>query len=206
MTASTSRGPYSKTAEVRGRILQACMEAFGETGFRGATMKDIAARADISQTGLVHHFPGKEDLLLAMLDLRERRSIRFLESTEALDPGAQPIQALRGMLGVLVENELQPGLMELHCVLSGEATNPDHPAHTHYAERYRNLRQFYEAVFSALAERGELTSPIEPAVLATMTIALINGLQQQWLFDRDSVNVEGAIHTFLLSIIPGLAA
>ncbi|MEV0580253.1 TetR family transcriptional regulator C-terminal domain-containing protein [Streptomyces sp. NPDC050392] len=76
----------------------------------------------------------------------------------------------------------------------------------HYAERYRNLHQFYEAVFSALAERGELTSPIEPAALATMTIALINGLQQQWLFDRDSVNVEGAIRTFLLSIIPGLAA
>ncbi|RVX43827.1 hypothetical protein EDD27_6529 [Nonomuraea polychroma] len=37
-----------------------------------------------------------------------------------------------------------------------------------------------------------------------MTISLINGLQAQWLFDRDSVKVEYAIRQFFLSVIPGL--
>ncbi|MFC8360033.1 TetR/AcrR family transcriptional regulator [Streptomyces griseorubiginosus] len=117
-----SRGPYGKSAEARRRILDACVEAFGRTGFHGATMREVARRAGVSQTGLMHHFPRKEDLLLAMLELRDRRSTAFLESAAALDPSARPLAALRGMLAVLVENELQPGLMEVHCVLSGEAT------------------------------------------------------------------------------------
>ena len=201
-SSGARRGPYAKSAEARRRILDACVEAFGRTGFHGATMKDVAHRAGISQTGLMHHFPRKEDLLLAMLELRDRRSTAFLESAAALDPSARPLAALRGMLAVLVENELQPGLMEMHCVLSGEATQADHPAHAYYAERYRRLHRFYADVFTALAE--ERTLAVEPEVLATMTISLINGLQQQWLFDRDTVKVEQALRSFLSSMIPGL--
>lgn len=59
-------------------------------------------------------------------------------------------------------------------------------------------------MFTALAERDELRSDIAPESLATITISLINGLQQQWLFDRESVHVERAIRMFLLSVIPGL--
>ncbi len=45
---------------------------------------------------------------------------------------------------------------------------------------------------------------MEPELLATMTISLVNGLQQQWLFDRDTVKVEQALRSFLSSMIPGL--
>ncbi|MFC5745586.1 TetR/AcrR family transcriptional regulator [Actinomadura rugatobispora] len=204
MTTTTRRGPYAKSAAVRRRILEACVDAFGETGFHGATMKDIAKRAGISHTGLLHHFARKEDLLAALLDLRAERGARILELTGALDPSAKPIEALQGMLTVLVDNELQPGLMELHCVLSGEATSPEHPAHRYYTERYRNLRLFYTRAFTALDERGELRSAFDPATLATMTIALINGLQAQWLFDRNSVEIVGAVRGFLQSVIPAM--
>ncbi|MFF4465167.1 MULTISPECIES: TetR/AcrR family transcriptional regulator [unclassified Streptomyces] len=69
-------GPHAKTAAIKRQIVDACTEAFGETGLYGATMKDIAKRAGISYTGLLHHFACKVDLL-----------------------------------AVIVENELQPGLM-----------------------------------------------------------------------------------------------
>ncbi|MEV6034145.1 hypothetical protein AB0L65_23535 [Nonomuraea sp. NPDC052116] len=52
--------------------------------------------------------------------------------------------------------------------------------------------------------RDGLRPAIDPETLATMTISLINGLQAQWLFDRDSVKVESAIREFFLSVIPGL--
>jgi AcrR family transcriptional regulator len=204
MMASGNRGPYAKTAAVRRRVLEACVDAFGETGFYGATMKDIAKRAGISHTGLLHHFPRKEDLLLGVLELRDERGTAFLEAAKVLDPAADPVDTLKGMIAVIVDNELQPGLMELHCVVSGEATSPDHPAHAYYADRYRNLRRFYAGTFTALAERDGLRPAIDPETLATMTISLINGLQAQWLFDRDSVKVESAIREFFLSVIPGL--
>ncbi|MFI1484041.1 TetR/AcrR family transcriptional regulator [Streptomyces sp. NPDC020747] len=206
MNASSGRGPYAKSAEVRRRILEACVDAFGETGFYGATMKDIAKRAEISHTGLLHHFARKEDLLIAVLELRDERGAQFLKSADAIDPAAHPVEALRGMLAVIVDSELQPGIMELHCVLSGEATSPGHPAHTYFANRYRSVRRFYTEAYTALAERGELRSEVDPATLAAMTLALINGLQAQWLFDRDSVTMESAIRAFLVSVVPGLVA
>ncbi|MBB2914180.1 AcrR family transcriptional regulator [Streptosporangium becharense] len=205
MTQSTSRGPYAKTAAIRRRIVEACVDAFGQTGFYGATMKDVAKRAGISYTGLLHHFSSKEELLAAVLELRDERGSEYLESAHALDPDSNPVETLRGMLAVIVDNELQPGLMELHCVLSGEATSPGHPAHAYYAERYRMLRRFFAMAFRALAERGELHSASDPETLATMTIALINGLQAQWLFDRDSVQLESAIREFLAAAVPALA-
>ncbi|MGW3346181.1 TetR/AcrR family transcriptional regulator [Nonomuraea rubra] len=205
MTAPGNRGPYAKTAAVRRRVLEACVDAFGETGFYGATMKDIAKRAGISHTGLLHHFPRKEDLLLGVLALRDERGTEFLQSAKVLDPQADPVEILDGMIAVIVDNELQPGLMELHCVVSGEATSGDHPAHAYYADRYRNLRRFYAETFTALAERG-LPPSIDPETLATMTVSLINGLQAQWLFDRDTVKVETAIRRFFRAVVPGLGA
>ncbi|QFG21304.1 TetR/AcrR family transcriptional regulator [Actinomadura sp. WMMB 499] len=205
MTPAATRGPYAKSAQVKQRILEACIDTFGETGFYGATMKDIAQRAGISHTGLLHHFPRKEDVLAAVLELRDERGLRYLESVSALAPEEDPLKALRGMLAIVVDNELRPGLMELHCVMSGEATSARHPAHAYYTERYRMLREFYANIFTALAEGGELHTDIEPEALATMTISLLNGLQAQWLYDRETVRIEASLRAFLTSYIPGLA-
>ncbi len=198
------RGPYAKSAEVRRRILDACTEAFAETGFYGAVMKDIASRAGISLTGLLHHFPHKEDLLLAVLEFRAEQGRELLAQAGALDPAGEPVRALRGMLTVAADNTAYPGLIELHCVMSGEAASPSHPAHGYYTDRFGKLRLFYTAAFTALAEEGRLRSAVPPEVLATMTLSLLNGLQTQWLYDR-GVDVAEGLRAFLVSVVPALA-
>ncbi|MGC9542095.1 TetR/AcrR family transcriptional regulator [Streptomyces sp. UG1] len=202
--ATTGRGPYAKTAEVRRKILQACVDAFGDAGFHGSSTKDIAQRAGISHTGLRHHFPTKEDLLIALLELRAEHSSQLLTELNARTPETDPLDALRGQLAILRENRRSPGMIELHTVLSGEATSPDHPAHNYYVKRYQDIRQHYTRAFTTLAERGDLSAPFPPAQLATMTISLINGLQMQWLYDRESVDVEGTVRDFLVSAVPAL--
>ncbi|HEU5027329.1 MAG TPA: TetR/AcrR family transcriptional regulator [Spirillospora sp.] len=181
------------------------MDAFAQTGFYGATMKDIAGRAGISYTGLLHHFPRKEDLLIAVLEFRGEQSSRLLETAGARDPAGHPLEALTGILAVTADNARNPGLLELHCVISGEATSPAHPAHAYYTERFGKLRRFFTSAFAALNERGQLRAPADPATLAVMTIALLNGLQTQWLYDRETVDVHGSLRTFLVSVAPALA-
>ncbi|WP_460532417.1 TetR/AcrR family transcriptional regulator [Humibacter ginsengiterrae] len=203
MSTSGARGPYAKTAATRQRILEACIEAFAESGFHGTTMKDIAVRAGISYTGLLHHFPKKEDLLQAVLDYRADRDHEFLDSIGALDWETDPLGVFRGMLAVIHDNVHRPGLLELHTVVSGEAASPEHPAHAHYIEHYRNLREFYRLAYESLARLGLLHSDSSPEALATQTIALINGLQAQWLFDRTSVDMERDFRAFLNTVIPG---
>jgi len=61
----TGRRPGS--AGTRGQILDAARIAFGEKGFDGATIRDIAARAGVDPA-LVHHFYGsKQQLFMAAM-------------------------------------------------------------------------------------------------------------------------------------------
>jgi AcrR family transcriptional regulator len=49
-------------------LLRAAVEVMGEDGFEGASMRDMAARADVSVAALYYHFPSKVGLLREFLD------------------------------------------------------------------------------------------------------------------------------------------
>src|SRR5580658_9040189 len=57
--------------ESREAILAAARQLFGQRGFRGTSLASIAEAAGLSQPGLLHHFPSKTDLLLAVLASRD---------------------------------------------------------------------------------------------------------------------------------------
>jgi AcrR family transcriptional regulator len=49
-------------------IISAAATVFHRKGYHGATMADIAAEVDLTAGSLYHHFPSKQDLLMAVLD------------------------------------------------------------------------------------------------------------------------------------------
>jgi Transcriptional regulator len=198
MATTSARGPYAKTREVRRRILEKASEVFAETGFRATTVKEIASRAGISERGLVHHFESKEHLLTGVLAIKEQETAKLIEARNG-------VEALRALLGVVKDNVTHPGLLELHSTLTAEAVSPEHPAHVHYLARYDSFRAYLSDLFATLHEDGLLISDVDPTVLASMYIALNDGLQVQWLYDRDSVDLEQVLGGFLLSICPAIA-
>lgn len=197
---------YAKTAEVRRGIVDACLSAFGEAGFHGASMAEIARRAGISHTGLLHHFPRKEHLLTAVLELQDQRSGEYLRAHSALAPDADPLDLLRGMAAALTDRDRRVGLVELSAVLTGEATVQGHPAHSYFAERYRDVRSFMTRLFDRLSREGRLSSSLPPTELAAVTIAVMDGLHTQWLFDREALDVEASVYAFLGTLVPELDA
>lgn len=54
--------------ETRGRIVKAAVEAFSELGFRGASTREIAARAGTNQGLVTYHFRSKDELWRAAVD------------------------------------------------------------------------------------------------------------------------------------------
>jgi len=57
------------SADTRGRIVAAARAAFGERGYDGATIRDIAARAGVD-TALIHHYFGtKQRLFVAAMEM-----------------------------------------------------------------------------------------------------------------------------------------
>jgi AcrR family transcriptional regulator len=203
--ATKQRGPYAKTAALRLKILETCIDMFGQTGFHSMTMKDVAQRVGISNTGLLHHFASKDELLFGVLGLDdERRKQFFLSRGLGVLMVPEDVDEIKSLLQTLVTSELQPGLIELHSTLAAEATSPDHPAHESYQGRYKNLIAYYTKAFSGLARAGELKTDMEPEALAAMFVALTDGLKIQWLYERDTARLERHVRQFLRSFIHGM--
>lgn len=80
-------------------VLAAAIDAFVQTGYHGSTMRDISARAGMSVPGIYHHYPDKQTLLVAILDLTMtelhwRVDAARAEATSGLDEVRLAVEAL----------------------------------------------------------------------------------------------------------------
>ncbi|MDO1558086.1 TetR/AcrR family transcriptional regulator [Brevundimonas sp. 2R-24] len=58
----------SSAAEVRARVVEAAMELFWAKGYGGTSVAEILAKTDLNAGSLYHVFPGKQDVLIAVLE------------------------------------------------------------------------------------------------------------------------------------------
>lgn len=183
------RGPYAKSAERRAAIVEAAFEVFAERGFNSGSFQDVADRAGMSQTSLLHYFPNKSALLLAVLDRRD----------EIVDDIPDASQSLTdSILGRAHANVKIPGVIQLYTVLCGEATTAEHPGRDYFVTRFRNLRTEYAAELRTLP----LREGVDPDRAAATIVALWDGIQLQWLLEPDAVDVELVLADYLHLILP----
>ncbi|MGO9452829.1 MAG: TetR/AcrR family transcriptional regulator [Candidatus Binataceae bacterium] len=60
--------PLNRGIDTRERVLQVALALFADHGYRGTSLRDIARRIGIKAPSLLHHFPSKQQLYLAVLD------------------------------------------------------------------------------------------------------------------------------------------
>lgn len=185
------RGPYAKSEEKRSLILEAALEVFAQSGYRSGSLRDVALKVGMSEAGLLHHFQNKSALLAAVL---ERRDDHAREMVNFDGPGRQTLESL---VDLVRYNSTIPGVVELYCTLSAEATSPDHPAHSFFINRYAETRASMTRAFTDMADTGQLRPDVDPGAAGRALISLMDGLQVQWLLDRDSVDMVADIRGFL---------
>jgi AcrR family transcriptional regulator len=183
----TPRGDLKKAA-----IVEAAMTLFAREGYRGASLASIADSVQMTQPGLLHHFHSKEELLFAVLEERDRRSDDELERT--LRPGGTSFY--RSLQAVVERNAKSPEMVKLFTVLVGEAAvSTEHPGHEHFAARYRRVTARIRTELEGMQASGEIAADVDCGVVASMLVAMMDGLQVQWLLDP-SVDMPAAFHAF----------
>lgn len=187
MTGEARRG-YAKGRAKRVEILDQAMTLFGESGYRGTSLRVIANRCGISHPGLLHHFPTKGSLLLAVLEHRDEVDEQWL--AEGRPRG---VDRLRRMIGLAALNSERRGIVELYSVLAAEATSADHPAHTYFVERYRNSVLTTGTSYAQARDEGALREDIDPGEAGQQLIALMDGLQTQWLLSDGATDMAGVL-------------
>ncbi|MEU6171320.1 TetR/AcrR family transcriptional regulator [Streptantibioticus parmotrematis] len=173
------RGPYGKGEAKRAEILRVALEIFAEEGYRGTSLRKVAAACDLSLPGLMHYFDSKEDLLTQVLRVRD-------ETARLRGAGEDDIEQVHH---VIQEGAKTPGLVELFVSMAAAAADPGHPAHAHFAERYPLLRERATAAVRRAVDEGRYDTTIPPERVATLMLAVVDGIQLQWLIDR-SVDME----------------
>ena len=171
--------------ERREQLLAAATSLIAERGYWALSMQDVADSCHLSLTGLLHHFPSKDALLVAVLARHDELEARALDEELGVTqpPGLPPESPLvdwncvdlwRACQAAVERNARQPELVRLYAVLEAESLAPDHPAHGYFMERQEHTL----AIFRHLAGAGE-----EAEALARKVLALMDGLQLQWLRD-----------------------
>jgi AcrR family transcriptional regulator len=85
----------------RNNILDAALKVFTEYGYRGASMRLIAGRADISVGGLYLYFKNKEDLCLTLMNGRlDELSNRLRNEVTGIN---DPVQAMTRYITINLE-------------------------------------------------------------------------------------------------------
>lgn len=183
-----TRGPYAKTAARRREILEAAVAVFGSRGYSAGSIQEVADRAGIAQTTLLHHFPTKAQLLVAVLEYRDEVSPNT--------PGTRE-HFTEVVVQQAENNEGVPHLIELYSVLCGEATTQDHPAREYFVKRFQRLRGEYSNELRYLASTGRLRPGIDPDIAGPTIVALWDGIQTQWLLSSGNVNVPQTLKAYL---------
>jgi len=177
--ADHERG-YAKGRAKREEILQAAIVLFGEVGYHAASLRELASRVDMSHPGLLHHFTTKAALLEAVLLYRD--TVDEADLDEDLARGTDFFDAL---VRLVERNALRRPIVELFTALSAEATSPDHPAHEYFVRRYQATLELTREQLERCARDGRLRPGVRPDVVARQLVALMDGLQVQWLLSLD---------------------
>lgn len=175
--------------DTRSRILAAAARVFGEQGYAGASLDDVAGAAQMTKGAVYWHFAGKSDLFLALVEENARQQLAtWPAEAGAVLQGPDPVAALGVWLGAAFAGcQRDPGQARLY--LEFIASSRDEPVQAKLAAIHRSARRGAAEALRGLQEQGLIDGRLNPQVLAVFVQALLNGLTLEWLVDPDEIRL-----------------
>lgn len=173
------------SAQTREQILTAAAELFAESGYRASSMVAVAEAAGLSQTGLLHHFPSKEALLAGVLERRDEQDLVAVGHPSSV----RGWEALERLVRLVEHNLQREPFVRLFTTMAGEAVEPGHPGHAWLMAHHRAARSLVTSALEQAKADGSCDPEAPVARIAETLVALMDGLQVQWLMDPQGVDM-----------------
>jgi AcrR family transcriptional regulator len=167
-------------AQRRQQIIAEATRIIGQRGYYGFSMQELADSCGLTVAGLLHHAGSKEELLIALLQARDQRDRDALgewaRTFRDQHPGQAALEeAVAVLRQVVARNAAQPELVRLYAMLRAESLYPLHPAREYFMARDEQVLGAFTRLFDGLTGH--------PASVARQLLALMGGLEEQWLRD-----------------------
>lgn len=168
----------------REALINGAAKVFSRRGFQGASLREIAAEAGVTTGAVYSNFDGKADLFLAVLEERlDPRLAVMYEAARSAPPRrvgprvgkefAAYVRQQRRWLILLIEFWAQAAR--------------DPKLRPKFAERHGKLRAAVAEVLGERAAKLGVSLRLPADQLATLLIALTNGMAVELLADPDAV-------------------
>jgi AcrR family transcriptional regulator len=179
----------------RTQVVDIALRRFAAHGYRGVSLATIAQEAGISEAGLIHHYPTKPSLLLAVLEHYEARNHELIMDAFKSSGGA----IYSAWLALAKSHEADPTFIRFFTVLAAESVAPDHPAHAWFVERYDRVRGDIGQMFAAAQQAGEVRPELDPDLCARQLVAMFDGIQLQYLLAGGALDLVTPLRELLAS-------
>ncbi len=177
-TDLNGRGQRLPRSERRLQLLEAAQAAFVEQGYHAAAMDDIAIRAGVSKPVLYQHFPGKQELYLALLDYHSAELEALVkDAIESSTENKARVYATVAAYYDFVEREGAPFRLLFESDLANEPVVGD------------RLESMFDRIAEDVAEAiaGDTTLSSEEAKLVGMALTGLAQVSARHWISRDVV-------------------
>jgi TetR/AcrR family transcriptional regulator, transcriptional repressor for nem operon len=205
MPTSSNPPRTARGRATRERIVQAAAELVAERGVAGTSLDDVRERAHASKSQLYLYFADRDELLRGVATATSDAVIESqAQALAEFDSLAGIERYLAGIVAMQVERHASGG-----CPigsLAGQLAEQDDAARAILADGLGRWETGLRDGLEAMAARGELRRDASPALLATQTLALLQGGLLLTQIRRDAGQMRIVADTILTLVRAALLA
>ncbi|MGH9185758.1 MAG: TetR/AcrR family transcriptional regulator [Acidimicrobiales bacterium] len=194
----------SKGDRTRQRVLERAAALFNERGYAAATVGEVMAATGLQKGGVYNHFGTKDDLVLAAYDHNTEVIGHLVRGALAeRRHAADRLHAFAAVFRTFVHDPPYPGgCPTLNLTIQSHGI--DSRLHERALEVLRSLLDTVARIVARGVERGELEAGTDPAAVAAVVVASIEGallLSEQLAdpghMDRIAAHLDACIDSLL---------
>ena len=178
---------YVRMTDTPQRLLTAARECLAAKGLAATTSRDIAGAAGVNLAAITYHFGSKDDLVASALleGLREWLSPAIDVLTGDGEPEPRTLAAIQ-TLAATFERHRDAAPVYLEALLLARRLEA---LQRGLLEMWDELRRLLADQMDRMQSAGALPAWVAPDVMASLLIAVANGLVLQVTVDRDGPGV-----------------
>jgi len=189
-TAVAVRGPHAeRTAAMRKRLILAAIDCLGRLGYGATTLQVVTDAAGVSRGAVLHHFPTRVDLMIAVAEYaagkQNRHVARILANTK---PG---IERYLAITSATWDAMTKPPAIALLEIMMGSRSDKElgarFPAVIEALEKYQREGVWEQAQSVGITDKATIEAMVH------LHTAAMRGLALELMFSRDAKKAEASM-------------
>ena len=187
--------------ERKSQIMDAAMKIITRKGFSNTRMDDIVQEAGLSKGAIYHHYHGKKDIFLALIEHWETQTFPDFYNRNGKERSAT--NTLRDFA-----NEILKVFNSRSYVFHAEVefwslSNQDDEVRKRSQELYEKIINLFELVINKGTRNNEFIS-VDTRMTAIYILSVFQGINWFCIFNDKKLKAENYIHDSIEMIIKGL--